>query len=419
MSHSEEMLQALNENDLVKANLAFQQALKKDPEDLLAALGEALYQLGFIEEATEVYEHLLVKSPKNSGYLLSLGELAIEGDQYDEAFAYFDEIPNTSPDYPAALLDLADLYQLLDLPEVAEGKLKQALKILPGEPLINFALGELYYSLQRFLEAASYYLLLQMQGEKEIAGTLLVERLGVSYALSGKFEEAIAPLTEALENEVTEDRLFYLAYTYQQLKENDRAIELYQQLLTLNPEYTTLYAPLGKLYQEEEQLAQAQETFEAGISQNPYQVDLYLLASENAYRLHEETTAIELLEKALELGEKEEEVVGNLGHLYLENGDYEKVLTLYQTHDVDTPQGLWDQGKAHYELENYGEGLALFNQAYEGLKEEPEFLREYGLFLREEGQLDQAKAVLEHYVAHETQDLEIISLLEMLNSEEF
>src|SRR5699024_12059727 len=52
-----------------------------------------------------------------------------------------------------ALLILADLYQVLGMTEVSEAKLKEAARILPDESLIEFALAELYFSINKFDEA--------------------------------------------------------------------------------------------------------------------------------------------------------------------------------------------------------------------------------------------------------------------------
>lgn len=46
-SYSEQMLTALENEDLVAAQLAFNQALVKDQPEELAQLGEQLLQLGF------------------------------------------------------------------------------------------------------------------------------------------------------------------------------------------------------------------------------------------------------------------------------------------------------------------------------------------------------------------------------------
>ena len=417
MSFSEQMLDALDNQDLEAADVAFANALENDPEDVLAALGENLYHLGFISQSRQVFEQLLEDDDENEDYLLYLGELAAEEEEYDKAFAYFDRIDETSDAYPEALLDQADIYQVLELPEVAELKLRRAQELLPEDDVVKFALAELLYSLNRFLEAASLYQDLLNDDEAEIGGVAIEERYGISLAMSGKFEEAVAPLRHVLEKEETEDRLFYLAYTYQQIGENERAILLYRKLLNANPEYTTVYVNLGKLLQEQELLDEAQDVLDQGITYAPFQTDLYLLAAENAYRLHDADKSQHLLEKALETGQQEEEVVLALSNLYATQEKFADVLALYQKHPSDLPQALWDQARAYNALENYDDAFKNYALAYASLKEEPSFMKEYGLFLREEGHLKEAKQLLRHYLQHMPEDTEVISVLDSLTDD--
>lgn len=414
MSYSEEMLDALDNQDLEAAGSALKQALAHDPVAVLEELGENLYHLGFTPEALEVFQHLLQRDSENTDYLLFLGELMAEESEFDAAFSYLDQIPQDSPAYPEALLDMADIYQLLELPEVAEQKLLQARTLLPNEEIIDFALAELYFSLNRFQEAAALYGGLVEAGKTELASVSLLERLGISLAMAGEFETAVAPLTQALDHEETEDRLFYLGYTYQQLHEDERAIALYQRLLEYNPEYATVYLHLGRLLQGQERLEEARSVLEQGLRYAPFQSDLFLMAAENAYRLHAEARAEEILNQALTIGEQQEEVVLALSNLYSHQERFSEVQKLYQDYPSDLPEALWDQARAANALEDYDEAFKLYALAYAGLKDEPSFMKEYGLFLREEGRIKEARQLLTHYLAHEPEDLEVQSILESL-----
>jgi hypothetical protein len=42
-------------------------------------------------------------------------------------------------------------------------------------------------------------------------------------------------------------------------------------------------------------------------------------------------------------------------------------------------------------------------------------MKEYGIFLREEGRLEEARHLLSHYLAHEPGDLEVQSILDDLS----
>ena len=67
------------------------------------------------------------------------------------------KLASDDPNYPEALLLLADLFQMEGLYEVSEQKLLEAKKLLPNEGVIDFALGELYSEEGKFIEAIRCY----------------------------------------------------------------------------------------------------------------------------------------------------------------------------------------------------------------------------------------------------------------------
>ncbi|MDA9470285.1 tetratricopeptide repeat protein [Enterococcus sp. 5H] len=412
-TYSEKMLHALHDEDLAQAQLFLQEAIRKDDDDTLADLGEELLSLGFLEEAKEVFEHLVELFPNVDGLNIPLAEIAIENNLVDEAFAYLEKVSKESDSYVQSLLVTADLYQVIGIPEVSEAKLKEAQRILPDEPLIQFALGELYFVNGQFREAAEMYQELLEAQVTEISSVSMNERIGSSFSMLGEFEEAIPFLEKAINEDQTDDRLFQLAFTYLQLHENQKAIALLQQLKALNPHYQSLYLSLGEALQEEEQLEEAREVLAEGIKENPFQVDLYQLASENAYRLHDTAQAEVLLKQALELGEKADETRLTLSNLYLNEQRFDEVIeTVKQMEEQGHPYGEWNLAHAYNELEEFDLAKVHFEQAYQELSHEPEFLKEYAVFLREEGQLEKAKELLTHYLQHEPGDNEAQSLLD-------
>lgn len=414
-TNSENMLQALSEEDLARAQLYLTQALKEDSADVLAELGEELLALGFLEEAKQIYEQLLGQYPENDELNIPLAEIAIEDNEIDQAFDYLERISKESDYYPQALLAIADLYQVIGIPEVSEVKLKEAAVLLPEEPLIQFALAELYFSIDRFKEATAIYERLLSSDINEISGISIQERMGQSLSMQGEFEAAIEPLEKALQEERTDDRLFQLAFTNLQLKENETAINYFQELREVNPQYQSLYLYLGQALQEEELIEEAQKVLEEGIKENPYQVGLYHLASENAFRLHDKEKAEKLLLEALELGEKQDETLLTLSNLYLDDERYEDVIEVVnQMDETANPYAEWNLAHAYNELEDFVVAAVHYEQAYHELGHEPDFLKEYAFFLREEGQLERTRELLTHYLEHEPGDLEVLSVLDDL-----
>lgn len=417
MTESEKVLSAIEKDDLASAQVALQKALRSDSEASLAELGEDLQQLGFLEESKEVFTYLAKSYPENDGYFLPLAEIAIENDEIELAFEELEKIPKTSENYLDALLVTADLYQLLSIPEVSEAKLKEARTIAPNEVLIAYALGELYLSTDQYQQALNEFEQVKEKNTNpNLSKDLLDEKIGYSLSMLGEFEAAVPFLEQAVTVKETDERLFHIALVLLQLKENEQAIYYLQKLRTLNPQYQAVYLQLAQVLQEEEQIDEAQLVIEEGIHENPYQVELYYFASENAYRLHDTKKAETFLTDALEIGERTDDTLLLLSNLYVEEGFYEEALAaIDQMENQDQPFALWNRAKAYNELEEFVDAAKYYALANDHLHHEIDFMKEYGLFLREEGRLDEAKGLLTHYLAHEPGDLEIQSILDDLS----
>lgn len=405
------MLTAISNGDLVEAQLEFESALQNDGDDVLMQLASQLTAAGFLEEAQLTFEKLLRDYPNEGSILIALAEIAIENDKTDNAFEYLEKISKEDDYYIESLLVLADLYQVLGLPEVSEKKIKEAKMIVPNEPILNLALAELYFTMDRFQEAADLYRQLVMNELPE--GISVNDRLGAALSMLGEFEEALPYLEEANNEEQTDHRLFQLAITYIQLKENEKAIQLLEQLKLLNPTYEGVYLPLASCLLDEDRNPEAEAVIAEGLTQNPYSLDLYHLASDNAFRLGKIPDAEEYLRKAISLEEDKEISLIKLANLLLVDERYEESLdTLSELADGSQAQVYWTMAQAHNGLENYQEAGKLYEKAYEGLIDEPEFLKDYGLFLREEGQQEKAQIILNHYLELEPEDLDVHDLLD-------
>jgi tetratricopeptide (TPR) repeat protein len=417
MSYSKKMLAALHNEDLSEAQLMFEQALKKDDVELLISLASELEQLGFLGEAKQIYLQTVERFPEADELYLSLAEIAIEDGAIDEAFEYLEKIEKSSDNYVQALVLTADLYQTLEIPEVSEVKLEEAIELQPDEPLLTFALAELYYSEGKYDEAIREYAKLNPAEIMERTRISTFERIGSAYSMNGHFEKAVQFLEKALEEDEDsdDDLLFRLGVTYLQLHENQKGIMYLQQLRTLSPHYPNYQLMLGRALQEEEQLEEAQKVLAEGIAENPYQAELYQFASENAYRLHDFDAAEDYLLEAIELDELRDENLYRLTNLYVEQKRWQDVIRAFSEMENDEhPYANWNLAKAQNELENYVESHANYEKAYKELKDEPDFLKDYALFLREEGEIKQARELLTHYLHLEPADIEVASLLDDL-----
>ena len=105
-----------------------------------------------------------------------------------------------------------------------------------------------------------------------------------------------------------------------------------------------------------------------------------------------------------------------LSNLYLNEERYEDVINaVNQMEETANPYAEWNLAHAYNELEDFAVAALHYEQAFHELQHEPDFLKEYAFFLREEGKLDQAKELLKHYLHHEPGDMEALSLLDDLS----
>lgn len=178
MTYSEIVIAEIQKGNLEVAEENIELAINYDDEETLFLLGNTLYQLGFLIETRKVYNYLLEKNPADDELKIYLAEIDIEDGNELEALDLLHSIEETSPIYPQSLLVQADYYQLNGLPEVSIQKLTEAENLLPDEPIVLFALAEIYYTTADYQQAIHYYEKVTLQGHDEIAGIILSERLG-------------------------------------------------------------------------------------------------------------------------------------------------------------------------------------------------------------------------------------------------
>ncbi|MEG0731048.1 MAG: CDC27 family protein [Vagococcus sp.] len=413
MSNSKKMLQALSDGDLIEAQLAFEKAQVEDLAEERLQLADNLFQLGFIEESETLYEKLFEEFPEEETLKISLAEIAIENDDLEKAFTHLESIEETSELYAQSLITQADIYQLLNIPEVSEQKLKQAKKYLPEEPLLDLSLAELYFSNEDYLKAIDVYEDLKTVFKSNESPISLDERIGVALSRIGDFEHAVAHLEKAIEEEETVERLFQLALTFYQLEENERAIELLRQVKFMDETFNQVYYPLAQILFDEGLHEEALDIIEEGISQNPYEVSLYHLASDTAYHLGDKDQAKQYLEEVISLEIDADLSKIRLAELLLKEEDYEEVVTLMETLEIkDQSFSDWILAQAYNGLEEFEKASDYYEKAKETLLSEPDFIRDYGLFLRAEGKLEAATQLLSQYITMMPGDIEIASLLE-------
>ena len=125
------------------------EALNSNNDDALFILGETLYNFGLTPQGLEVFRTLYHKYPDESELLIYFIEGLMSENQTDEALEYLAQV---EPSTEKLMLE-ADLYQQINMLEVAIDKLQEALDLEPNDPIIHFALAELLYYDGQYLRA--------------------------------------------------------------------------------------------------------------------------------------------------------------------------------------------------------------------------------------------------------------------------
>ncbi|MBY7146288.1 tetratricopeptide repeat protein, partial [Levilactobacillus brevis] len=297
MSYAQTALDQLEKGQLDAFKKQYALALRHDDDDTLFSLAEELYSLGFLNQSRRIYEKLLKKYPDEDELRTNLADIAIDEDKNDEALDYLNQVRPDSPAYIESLMVAADLYQTQELFEVSEQKLLTARRLAPEEPVITFALAELYFTMREFRKAIPLYLELITAGTTDMSRVNLVERLGVAYANAGRFEQAIGYLKQIHSGDMTPDVKFETAFTYLQLKERTEAIRLFNELKDSDEHYTSLYPYLGQALEEENHLPEALTALQEGLGVDQYNEKLWLQAAHVATRLGDEDLAEQYLKR--------------------------------------------------------------------------------------------------------------------------
>lgn len=414
METIQKALDLMESNKSDEALNILQSFLPKASDDQKFTIAELYMQWGFFIEARIILEELLQAYPEETDIYIILADIYIELDQDQKAIQILANIDKKDNAYPQALLQLADLYQSQGLFEVAEMKLLEAKKIIPGEFVIDFALGEFYFSTGEYEKAILYYEKLndQIEGMTEVS---IVERLAESYAAIGKFEKAI-DLFQSLETKEP-DFLFKFGLTAIQANRNDIAINAWNEVIKLDPSYHTVYHELAKVYRHEGMLNEAYDIIQIGLKKDEFNKEIFYYAAVLANELNRIDESENYVRQAIVLDTDYKEAILFLIELFKTQGNEEEIIKLIkEIKEMGSYDGAyeWELAKAYVEMELYQEALSAYKEAYLTLNEDSDFLKEYGYYLTEEGEINKAIQVLKSYLDLVPADIEIESFINRL-----
>ena len=371
-------------------------ALTSNNDDALFILGETLYNFGLTPQGLEVFRTLHHKYPDESELLIYFIEGLMSENQTDEALEYLSQVAISTE----KLMLEADLYQQINMTEVAIDKLIEARELEPNDPIIHFALAEMLYFDGQYLRATREYEVVLDTGEYEVNGINLFARMADCALQSGNYSDAINLYDEINEDEMTSEDFFKKAIAYEKNDITHEAIKITKNLLSKDPDFIQGYFYLQSLYENEKNFPDAIETGKEGLRLNQFYKELMVSTGSLEIEHGDANEGVELLKQALEVDNAYHEPLLILSDLFRNEEDYEAIIALLSYVDEDDldPVFMWHLAHAFGQEERDKEAQHFFELAYPTMKTQSAFLNDYYYYLIEIGYNEKAKTILQQLI---------------------
>lgn len=371
-------------------------ALTSNNDDALFILGETLYNFGLTPQGLEVFRTLYHKYPDESELLIYFIEGLMSENQTDEALEYLSQVAISTE----KLMLEADLYQQINMTEVAIDKLIEARELEPNDPIIHFALAEMLYFDGQYLRATREYEVVLDTGEYEVNGINLFARMADCALQSGNYSDAINLYDEINEDEMTSEDFFKKAIAYEKNDITHEAIKITKNLLSKDPDFIQGYFYLQSLYENEKNYPDAIETGKEGLRLNQFYKELMVSTGSLEIEHGDANEGVELLKQALEVDNAYHEPLLILSDLFRNEEEYEAIIALLSYVDEDDldPVFMWHLAHAFGQEERDKEAQHFFELAYPTMKTQSAFLSDYYYYLIEIGYKEKAKTILQQLI---------------------
>ncbi|WP_180553575.1 tetratricopeptide repeat protein [Staphylococcus haemolyticus] len=371
-------------------------ALTSNNDDALFILGETLYNFGLTPQGLEVFRTLYHKYPDESELLIYFIEGLMTENQTDEALEYLSQVAISTE----KLMLKSDLYQQINMTEVAIDKLIEARELEPNDPIIHFALAEMLYFDGQYLRATREYEVVLDTGEYEVNGINLFARMADCALQSGNYSDAINLYDEINEDEMTSEDFFKKAIAYEKNDITHEAIKITKNLLSKDPDFIQGYFYLQSLYENEKNYPDAIETGKEGLRLNQFYKELMVSTGSLEIEHGDANEGVELLKQALEVDNAYHEPLLILSDLFRNEEDYEAIIALLSYVDEDDldPVFMWHLAHAFGQEERDKEAQHFFELAYPTMKTQSAFLNDYYYYLIEIGYNEKAKTILQQLI---------------------
>lgn len=350
-----------------------------DKEKFNFNYGYTNFSSGNKKEAEKYLQRVTTSKTYGSQAKYYIGFMAYEGDDYNTANAYFEQVSDNEKYKEKLSYYQADLnFKLGKFEEAINLAKAQISKSNPDEVSeLSKIIGESYFNLEQYSEALPY--LKAYKGKKGKWNNTDFYQLGYTYYKQNDFESAISEFNKIVggNNVVAQNAYYHLGESYINLDKKSEALNAFRNASEMSFDakikedswlnYAKISYEIGNPYQS---VPQVLTGYLSAYPKTPYRDEVESLLIDSYITSKNYKEAFELLENKRSFGNKEalQKVAFYRGiELYNEN-NYSQALDMFKKSIAETvdaqvnARALFWKAETEYQLNNFNESLISFKQ---------------------------------------------------------
>jgi tetratricopeptide (TPR) repeat protein len=351
------------------------QTLAEDTDKGYLEIAKYYANAGNLDKAVEYCSKGLAAQPQSAESLWFIIQLYTKQNKDKEAIPIYKKLLEVTGNNPQIKRQLA-----VSLIEAGQSKdaveiLNELLKTNPKDKKIQILLGRAQIELRQIQEAIGLLQSVAQQDPKSQDGLEARFYLGTAYERNGEFGEAATIFSSLLESpglnadEEKANRIIFqqhLAANYEELREYEKAIAVYQDIVKTEPK---MISRLVNVYRLDRQFDKALSLGKQNYDKNPDDIRIGIVYARTLGDAGRGKEGIEVLSKLLQSNPSEVDIYVNMSAIYLQDkrySDAEKILRRGQGKKLDD-EG--DRDSLNLQLASVYEKQKDFDRAESLLKE--------------------------------------------------
>jgi len=407
--HENPRLAEVNEAEQGQEQVAIEISSARKANPLYEQAARAVSEENWLE-AEKIYEQIIEQEPASQAYN-DLGVLYYNQKKYPQALAQFDKALEQSRVYVNAYVNRGLLYSKLKQFAKAEADYRAAIEKVPYHYQAYLNLGVVQIKAEKYADAAK-----ALKKASSLAGgsrkAKALYNLAIAYRGLGreKYPAARKALLAAIRIKPAyiEARFALAALEDNTPEGRAKALEQYQKVLDLNPQYPPAYFRIAQLKSAAGDVKAAQQNYLKAIQHNPnylkarYNLGLLYLSSR---KWSDARSQFEQILQRSEGGRKEAARVHfQLGRAAYGEKDYQTALQEYDQalalRDGKYVKAQLNKGLTFRAQKQYDKAIAAYRKVLELDAEYPQAWYNLGLAYLREKQFDRAERALKKAVEY-------------------